>query len=173
MKRGLGFAAASGLVGAAALANYVTAQYGMVGLPFGAAVTAGTFAAGMVLILRDAVHETMGRAGVLMCIAVGAAVSWATSPAMLALASAVAFGLAELLDWAVYSPLRKRGWKRAVLLSSAVAAPLDTAIFLLLAGFPVTVGAIVGQSVIKTLIALIVVGVGGAVLRNRIVTRYA
>lgn len=172
MKRYLGILAMIAFVGASALANYMTSRFGMIGLPFGMLVTAGTFAAGAVLILRDAVSETLGRMAVVTGIVAGAAVSWLTSPAMLALASALAFLFSELLDWLAYSPTRRRGWGRAVVVSSLVAAPIDTFLFLWVAGFPVTAEAIIGQWVIKLAMAALAVatmkGVWGAVLRYRV-----
>lgn len=169
----LGMAAFAGVVAATAVANYTTARYGIVDLPFGVAVTAGTFAAGAVLILRDAVQDLAGRVAVVSAIGVAALVSWATSSPQLAMASAAAFALSELLDWAVYSPLRRGGWKRAVLASSFIAAPVDTLIFLALAGFPITATAVMGQAVVKLALAVLAVGVLGAVLRHRVVTRDA
>ncbi len=154
------------------LSNLLTDHFGLVELPFGLAVTAGTFTAGAVLLARDALSEVASALLVLGAILLGAGVSWVTSSPSLALASAVAFLLAELIDWGVYAPLRRRGWGRAVLTSSLIAAPVDTAIFLYLAGFPLTVGAVTGQTVVKVALAALVVlagkGVAGAVLRHRI-----
>ena len=55
----------------------------------------------------------------------------------LAVASAAAFAVSELADLLVYQPLRRRRFLRAVLASDTVGAPLDTVVFLALAGFPV------------------------------------
>jgi queuosine precursor transporter len=84
----------------------------------------------------------------------------------------VAFLLAELLDTAVYTPLRSRGWARAALLSGIVGAVADTYAFLALAGFPITAQTVGGQLVGKALWAtaapvLIVVAVRG-VRRGRV-----
>lgn len=165
--RGKGLAAIAAFVGSAAGATIATAQIGMVPLPFGTMTTAGTFVAGVALIARDAVQEFAGRLAVLGCIVAGAVVSGVGAPWRLALASGVAFALSELLDWAVYTPLRRRGRGRAVLASSAVAAPVDTALFLWIAGFGVTMEAVAGQVAIKAGLAAIAAGVIGAVLRNR------
>jgi len=129
-------------------ANYLTTRYGMVPVGFGLVTTAGTFAAGAALLLRDVVQDTLGRAWVLVGIATGALLTWATSPA-LAVASATAFLVAESADMAVYTPLRDRGWARAVLASNAFGAVVDTILFLLLAGFPVTAATVGGQLVGK------------------------
>lgn len=131
-------------------ANYLTARYGLVPVGFGLVTTAGTYAAGAALLLRDTVQDTLGRGWVLAGIALGAGLTYATSPA-LAIASAAAFLAAELADMAIYTPLRRRGWARAVLASNAAGAVVDTLLFLLLAGFPVTAATVSGQLVGKTL----------------------
>lgn len=125
-------------------ANWTTSHYGMVTVLPGLATTAGTYAAGGALLARDAVQDTAGRWGVLASIAAGGALTALTSPA-LAAASTVAFLFAECADMAVYTPLRHRGWARAVLASNLVGAVLDTLVFLALAHFPVTGQSVGGQ----------------------------
>ncbi len=129
-------------------ANYLTARYGLVPVGFGLVTTAGTFAAGAALLLRDTVQDLLGRGWVLAGITAGAALTYATSPA-LAIASATTFLAAELADMAVYTPLRNRGWARAVLASNTLGAIVDTLLFLLLAGFPITTATLGGQLVGK------------------------
>lgn len=154
-------------IGSAVGATVATAQIGMVTLPFGAITTAGTFVAGVALIARDAIQEFWGRCAVFACIFAGAALSGMGAPWRLALASGAAFALSEVLDWLIYTPLRSKGYGRAVIASSTVAAPTDTALFLALAGFPVTASAVAGQTVIKVALAAIAAGVISAVLRHR------
>ncbi|OKI19295.1 VUT family protein [Streptomyces sp. CB03911] len=130
-------------------ANVVTARYGMLSIGLGMHATAGTLFAGAALMLRNILQDIWGRAFVLLAIAAGAALSFTMSPA-LAMASAVAFVVAELADMSVYTPLRKRGWARAVLPASLVGALADTVVFLTLAGFPVAAnlpGQMVGKYV--------------------------
>lgn len=129
---------------AAVAANWLTARYGMVTVLPGLAATAGTYAAGAALLARDMVQDAAGRWGVLAAIAAGGTLTALTSPA-LAAASTAAFIVAECADMAVYTPLRARGWARAVLASNAVGAMLDTFVFLALAGFPVTGQSVGGQ----------------------------
>ena len=143
-----GLAALTAYIAAIVAANWLTTRYGLVHVGPGLMTTAGTFAAGAALLLRDVVQDTAGRAWVLGGIAAGAALTWATSPA-LAVASATAFLIAECADMAVYTPLRDRGWARAVLASNTVGAIVDTLLFLTLAGFPVTVATVGGQLVGK------------------------
>ena len=143
-----GPAALTGYVASISAANWLTAHYGMVDVGLGLVTTAGTFAAGAALLLRDTVQDTLGRRWVLAGIAAGAALTAATSP-VLAVASTTAFLAAELADMGVYTPLRRRGWARAVLASNTVGAIVDTLLFLFLAGFPITVATVGGQLVGK------------------------
>lgn len=114
------------------LANWLTATFGLVDAGFGLMVMAGTYSAGLALGLRDGLHEAAGARWALVGIGAGAVLSWFVSPA-LAVASAVAFGISEVLDLAVFSKLRKSGLRRAVLASNTVGGITDTAVFLLLA----------------------------------------
>jgi hypothetical protein len=159
-------------VAAIVAANWLTSRYGLVPVGFGLTVTAGTYAAGIALFARDIVQDTAGRRAVIVGIAIGALLTWATSPA-LAVASAVAFLLAEAADMVVYTPLRARGWARAVLASNAVGAVVDTLAFLALAGFPVTVGSVGGQLIGKlawaTLLPVTVVVAGRHALHRHAV----
>jgi uncharacterized PurR-regulated membrane protein YhhQ (DUF165 family) len=127
-----------GIVGA----NWLVERYGLVTLTF----PAGVWAAGLTFTARDVVQEQLGRAWVVPAIAAGAGLSAWLNP-QLALASGVAFAVAELCDWLVYEPLRSRDWYLAVLASGLVGAIVDSA--LQLAGFPVATG-VVGQVVAKT-----------------------
>jgi hypothetical protein len=154
----------------ALFANWLTARYGFVPAGFGLQVTAGTYAAGLALGFRDKVQDTMGRWGVLTAIGVGAFLSWWVAP-NLAVASGVAFALSELADTAVYTPLRNRGWTRAVIASNLVGAVVDTVVFLWIAfGWAAVTGGLTGQVVGKLWATLAFVGVMNAVSvwhRNR------
>jgi uncharacterized PurR-regulated membrane protein YhhQ (DUF165 family) len=156
--------------GGVVTANWLTSTYGLVPVGFGVAVTAGTVAAGYTLLARDWVHDAAGRGAVLACIAGGVVLSAVLAGTALALASAAAFAVSELADLLVYQPLRRRGFLRAVLASNAVGAPLDTIVFLTLAGFPVW-SALPGQLWVKswaTLIPVAAVLAARALLRHRL-----
>lgn len=139
-------------------ANWMTATYGLVPIGFGLMVTAGTFAAGFALVARDWVQTTSPPWVVPVAILAGAVLSAVTSNPAIALASGVAFLCSEAVDWGVFTPLRERSLPGAVIASSVIAAPVDTVLFLWLAGFPVTVPAVLGQFIVKTAIALVVAG---------------
>lgn len=156
---------------AIAAANILTAQFGLVPVGFGLVTTAGTYAAGFALLARDLVHRYGGPWWSLASIALGGLLSWAMSTPELALASTVAFTLAELADLLVFTPLRRRSFAGAVVASNAVGAPIDTLVFLSIAGFPITWPVVLGQILGKLLWAtllpvLIGLGVRRAVLRE-------
>ncbi|MGE8327659.1 VUT family protein [Pseudomonas urmiensis] len=82
---------------------------------------------GLVFILRDMVQTRYGH-GALLAMLAALLLSYITSEPAIALASATAFFVSELIDWLVFSitrrPLRDRLW-----LSSALSIPVDTFIF--------------------------------------------
>lgn len=141
--------ACTALVGSIVLANYLTSSLGQVAAGFGLLVTAGTYSAGLALAFRDVLHEAGGVRWVLGTIAAGALLSLLVGDGRIALASATAFAVAELVDLAVYAPLRRRAWRTAVAASGAVGALADTLLFLTLAGFPLTAAGIGGQLLVK------------------------
>jgi len=161
------FALTAGFVGVIVAANAATSALGIVTVA-GVTVTAGTWLAGLAFVARDGLHGAGGSRWVLAAIVAGAAVSAALSPA-LALASGVAFLLSELADWSVYAPLRRRGRTLAALASNVVGSFVDTATFLLIAGFPLALAP--AQVAIKiTVSAAAVLGVRLAVLRQPVLT---
>lgn len=82
---------------------------------------------GLVFILRDMVQTRFGH-GALVAMLAALVLSYVTSEPAIAVASATAFAVSELIDWIVFSitkrPLHDRLW-----LSSALSIPLDTFIF--------------------------------------------
>ena len=100
---------------------------------FGLMAPSGVLMIGLALVLRDAVQEQFGIKWALVAIAIGAALSLAVSPPALAVASAVAFLIAEGLDMAVYTPMKRKGLALAVIASGIVGAFVDSALFVWLA----------------------------------------
>lgn len=148
------------------LANWAIATFGFVPVGFGLMAPAGVFFAGLAFTLRDLIHEVAGRKSVLAAIAIGGCLSLFIEDAgRVAIASAAAFTLSELADYAVYAPMRKRGWLRAVAASNTVGLVADSALFLLLAfgSLAYLEGQIVGKGYM-TIIAIIVLGGARAVL---------
>lgn len=101
--------------------------------PGGLMAPSGVLMVGLALVLRDLVQRRLGVAYGLAAIAVGALVSAALAPPSLVVASTVAFLLSELADFAVYTPLQRRGLILAVLASSIVGLIADLLLFLWLA----------------------------------------
>jgi queuosine precursor transporter len=93
----------------------------------------GVLMIGLALVLRDMVQRRLGRGVALAAIVAGAALSGAVAPPQLVFASAAAFLLSELADFAVYTPLQSRGLILAVLASSVVGLIADSLLFLWLA----------------------------------------
>jgi len=150
-----------------AASNWLTAEHGLIG----GLVTAGTFTAGLVLAARDAVRETAGIWASLACIAAGVAISAVMAGPVLALASGAAFALSELVDTAIYEPLRRRSRTRALAWSNLIGSVVDSLVFLTLAGFPLW-PTVAGQVTVKWVMAvglpLLAVGVARAVFRDRV-----
>lgn len=149
------------------LANWAIGEYGFVSVGFGLTAPAGVFFAGIAFTARDLIHETLGRWWVLPAILVGALLS-ASLDTSLALASGTAFAVSEGADFAVYTPLRKRGWLKAVAASNVVGMIVDSALFLYIA-FD-SLDFIEGQVVAKgymTIIAIVILWGGRALFIRR------
>lgn len=126
------------------LANWLIRNVGPIVIPggnhlvpvgFGLAAPTGTFAAGLTFVCRDVVQRTIGKRWSLLIIIPGAFLS-AFLDVHLALASGAAFLFGELADYAIYTPLQRRGLVRAVFASEVVASVVDSILFLGLAGIP-------------------------------------
>ncbi|MDF1763484.1 MAG: VUT family protein [Oleibacter sp.] len=92
-----------------------------------------TVVTGLILVVRDFAQREMQHK-VLIAMAIGVGWSFYYANPQIAIASAAAFAIAELVDWILFTFTRYRLSTR-VLLSSLLAAPLDTTIFLYGAGF--------------------------------------
>lgn len=128
----LGTLALIGYVLAIFAANWAITAFGLVPVGFGLMAPAGVYFAGLAFTLRDIVQEHLGKRWALAAILIGSALS-ALLSGPLALASGAAFLLSELLDFAVYTPLRKRSWIAAVAVSNVAGLIADSVLFLLLA----------------------------------------
>jgi len=156
-RQGLGIALAAGYVATIVAANWAVHRYGLIPVGFGLVAPAGVWFAGLAFTLRDLTQDLLGKLAVLGVITAGAALSVAASSGRLALASGAAFAVSELADFAVYTPLRRRGWLRAVAASNAVGLVADSALFLWLAFG--SLGFLAGQVVGKAWMTLLAVGV--------------
>lgn len=92
-----------------------------------------TVVTGLVLVVRDFAQREIGHE-VLIAMAIALGLTFATSGGELALASGLAFLISEIVDWIMFTFTKFRLSTR-VLLSSALAAPIDTSVFLYGASF--------------------------------------
>lgn len=100
---------------------------------FGLMAPSGVLFIGLALVLRDWLQELTNWKWSVVAVLVGGLLSLITSSPFIAVASAVAFVVAELFDLLVYTPLRKKGRHVAVLASGAVGSLVDSALFVVLA----------------------------------------
>lgn len=100
---------------------------------FGLMAPSGVLMVGASLALRDAVHSMLGAKFALIAIALGVILSAAVAPQSLVIASAVAFMLSELSDFAVYAPMRRKSVPAAIIASGLVGSIVDSAAFLWIA----------------------------------------
>ena len=92
-----------------------------------------TIVTGLVLVARDFAQREIGHE-VLIAMGLALFLTYVTSGGALALASGAAFLISELVDYALFT-FTKYKLSTRVLLSSALAAPIDTTAFLYGASF--------------------------------------
>lgn len=145
--RKVGLVAAAAYIGTIFAANWAIDRYGPVSVGFGLMAPAGVYFAGLAFSLRDVTQNTLGRTAVVVAILIGTAAS-AFVNTHFAFASATAFLISEMADFAVYTPLLERGWLKAVAASNVVGFVLDSVIFLWLAfgNFEFLKGQLVGKA---------------------------
>lgn len=96
--------------------------------PKGVALHPLTMVTGFVFVMRDFVQRRMGHR-VLVVMALAIAWSFYYAWPVIAIVSGLAFAISEAADWMVYTFTKYRLSTR-ILLSSALASPIDTTIFL-------------------------------------------
>jgi uncharacterized PurR-regulated membrane protein YhhQ (DUF165 family) len=126
------YLALAGFIATIFAANFAITRLGVVSVGFGLMAPAGVYFAGVAFTLRDLLHDAGGRRWVLAAIIGGALLSALVEPRF-ALASGIAFGVSETADWAIYEPIRRKGWLRAVAASNAAGLTVDSMLFLWLA----------------------------------------
>lgn len=110
------------------LVNYAFTVVPLVKLPDGTMWPPVSLLVGFVFVARDFAQREIGHK-VLLAMLVGVAISYVMADPFIATASAAAFLVSELVDWAVYS-FTKRPLSQRVLFSSVFGAPVDSAVFL-------------------------------------------
>lgn len=130
-----------GFIGTIFAANWFITHVGTVCLPngpclipvgFGLTAPSGVLWAGIAFTLRDLLQRQWGTKATALAIVIGAGFSAYLSPA-LAFASGAAFLFSEFADMAVYTPLQRRWFFLAVILSNTAGLIVDSALFLYLA----------------------------------------
>lgn len=97
-------------------------------LPDGGSWTPFAILPGLVLVFRDFAQREIGHK-VLILLAIGTVLSYFLAAPAIAIASCGAFLISESVDWIIYT-ITKRPLSSRIFLSSLVAAPLDTVMFL-------------------------------------------
>jgi hypothetical protein len=116
-------------------------------------------------------HRSLGRWYVVAGIVIGAGLSFLIAPTF-ALASGVAFLVSETADLTVYTPLERKSWLGAVVLSNTVGLFVDSWLFLTIAFGSLTFfwGQVVGKAWMTVLTIAVIAAVRGA---RALLPRYA
>jgi uncharacterized PurR-regulated membrane protein YhhQ (DUF165 family) len=134
------------------LVNWAFTVVPLVKLPGGTMWPPVALLVGFVFVARDFAQREIGHY-VLVAMAIGVGISYVFDPKV-AVASAAAFLISELADWAVYS-FTRRPLSERILYSSIIGTPIDSVVFLGMIGFLSLAGA-VAMTASKLLGALIV-----------------
>lgn len=133
--------------------NWAFAIIPPITLPGGEVWSPVALIVGFVFVVRDFAQRKIGHR-ILWAMVAGIALSWWMASPELAMASASAFAIGELADWALYTFTRKP-FSQRILISSLFGAPLDSLVFLTLIGLASPLGVLI-MSLSKLVGALIV-----------------
>lgn len=109
--------------------------------------------AGLVFVVRDFAQRKAGH-WVLVAMLIATVLSFLLANPFVAVASALAFGVAEIADYLVYT-LTKKPFHQRILISSIVSTPIDTVVFLL--GISAFTWGTFGLMIFAKLIAAVVI----------------
>ena len=140
-------------IGLIVAVNYGFSVTPLVRLPDGTMWPPMSLAVGFIFVVRDFAQREVGHK-VLLAMLVGAVLSYLMADPFVALASAAAFLVSELADWAVYT-ITKRPLSHRILLSSLISSPVDSVVFLALIGH-LSFAGVVAMTLSKLIGALIV-----------------
>ncbi len=148
-------------VGSIVGANYMIGHIGRVipgahVLPvgFGLYAPSGVYLASLALVSRDLLQRSAGTLPGIVAILVGAFISYFISSPQLAFASGFTFLVSETVDFVIFTPLAKRNFAAAVLVSGLFGEFVDSVLFLTLAQIPLSI-ALKGQLVGKMWVILL------------------
>jgi uncharacterized PurR-regulated membrane protein YhhQ (DUF165 family) len=125
----------------------------LVNMPGGEMWPPLSLAVGFIFVVRDFAQREIGHR-VLLAMLVGAGLSYVMAAPYVAIASAAAFLVSELVDWLVYTVTR-RPLSERILYSSLLGTPVDSVVFLWGIGH-LSVTGVVAMTVSKMLGALVV-----------------
>lgn len=111
--------------------NWCWAAVPTIHLPDNGEWTPMAIVTGLVLVVRDFAQREVGH-WIFVALAIGLGLSFYTSAPGIALASTVAFGVSETIDWALFTFLKLPLSKR-VFISAGIGAPVDSTVFYLMA----------------------------------------
>jgi Uncharacterized ACR, YhhQ family COG1738. len=112
--------------------NFAFSYLPMIQLPLDQAIPVGTLLVGFIFVLRDYAQREIGLR-IYLAMLLGVIVSYVMADPFVAVASAVAFGVSELVDALIFT-VTKKPMRERILISSAASTPIDSAIFLLMIG---------------------------------------
>lgn len=174
MNRAAGWVSLAAFIGCVPAANWLIAHVGAVCVPDGPCLIpvwpgilapSGVLLAGLSFVLRDLVQEALGLIWAIAAVLIGGVIAALIASPVLAVASVVAFLIAEMADLLVFTGLRRRGLVLASVASSVVGLLLDSLIFVQIAfGNPAY---IVGQSIGKAWMVLAALPLLIAIQRTR------
>lgn len=98
-----------------------------VAMPDGGSWAPFAIVTGLVLVVRDFAQREIGHY-IFIPLLIGLLISYEMAGPEIAIYSGLAFLVSELVDWAVYS-FTKKPLSARIMLSSFIAAPLDSAVF--------------------------------------------
>ncbi len=108
--------------------NWMFSWAPLLPLPDGGTWTPFTIITGLVLVFRDFAQREIGHR-VLFLLISGVVISYYMAAPEIAIFSGIAFFVSETVDWAIYS-FTDKPLSRRIMISSLLAAPIDSAIFL-------------------------------------------
>lgn len=129
-------------IAAAATSNWMINNVGQnngpqaprtINIGWGMDAPSGVLLIGLMIAVRDALHERVGIAGTLLFILVASLISAALAPTTIAVASGVTLLAAETTDALIYQKLRAKGRIWAAISSNLVSSLLDSGLFLAVA----------------------------------------
>lgn len=123
------------------LVNWAFVVVDPIRLPGGVIWPPMTIVVGLIFVVRDFAQREIGHY-VLGAMGIGVLLSYFMAGPDVAVASATAFLISEIADWAVYS-FTKLPLSQRVIWSSVISTPIDTFVFLSMLGFFSVTGAAV------------------------------